>query len=526
MPRTIVKIPARAAESKQSDSLLSIQKKRVAAYARVSTDSEEQQTSYQQQIRYYRSFIERNPDWDFVDVYTDEGISGTSTKHRNGFKAMIADALAGKIDLIITKSVSRFARNTVDSLTNIRKLKEAGVEVYFEKENIYTFDSKGEVMLTIMASLAQEESRSISENVTWGQRKRFADGKASVAFSNFLGYDRGPNGEFIVNPEQAKVVQRIFYLFLEGASYNHICKILNDEGVPTPARKKLWRVQTVRSILQNEKYKGDALLQKNYTVDYLTKKTKKNEGEIPQYYVEGNHEAIIELEVFDLAQEEIRKRKAAGKRVCNSPLTQKLKCADCGHWYGRKLWHSTDSGKKYVWQCNNKYKQTPNCKTPYVLEEEVKAAFIQAVNSLLDQSPALLETFECVTREALATDQLEAELEEAEKQKNILLRQGKKLLEGSPIMAQTADGFSEKYAEILEKFQSWEQKCESLEEEINRRRTAVFKTEEFLRKIENQDRITEFDEQLWNGLLDYGTVTEDKTICFKFKDGTEISIAA
>ncbi len=526
MPRTIVTIPARSTEAQADLTLPGIQKKKVAAYARVSTDSEEQQTSYVQQIRYYRSFIESNPDWDFVEVYTDEGISGTSTKHRNGFKTMIADALSGKIDLIITKSVSRFARNTVDSLTNIRKLKEAGVEVYFEKENIYTFDSKGEVMLTIMASLAQEESRSISENVTWGQRKRFSDGKASVAFSNFLGYDRGPNGEFVINPEQAKVVKRIFVLFLEGATYHHICTVLNNDGIPTPSGKSQWRVATIQSILQNEKYRGDALLQKNYTVDYLTKKMKKNEGEIPQYYVEGNHDAIIEPEVFELVQEEIQKRKAEDKRVCNSPITKKLKCAECGHWFGRKLWHSTDAGRKYVWRCNNKYKKKPNCKTPHLVEDEVKSAFLQAVNQLLSQSSALLNTFERVTRQALATEPLEARLEEAEQQKALLLEQGQKLLNESPQRAQTAEGFSEKYADILARFQRSQQECEELENEINRRKTALYNTGEFLKAIETMEPITEFDDRLWNRLLDYATVSENKEICFKFKDGTEITIAA
>lgn len=165
--------------------------KKTAGYARVSTDSEEQQTSYEAQVDYYTNYIKNNPEWEFVGVYTDEGISATGTKHRDGFNQMIQDALDGKIDLIVTKSVSRFARNTVDSLTTVRKLKEKGVEVYFQKENIYTLDSKGELLITIMSSLAQEESRSISENVTWGQRKRFADGKVSIAYSSFLGYQKG-----------------------------------------------------------------------------------------------------------------------------------------------------------------------------------------------------------------------------------------------------------------------------------------------------------------------------------------------
>ncbi|MCD7885930.1 MAG: recombinase family protein, partial [Lachnospiraceae bacterium] len=275
IPATIAKYTAVPIGSKK--------KRRVAGYARVSTDHEDQASSYEAQVDYYTHYIKSRDDWEFVSIYTDDGISATSTKRREGFKAMIADALAGKIDLIVTKSVSRFARNTVDSLSTIRQLKENGTECYFEKENIWTFDAKGELLITIMSSLAQEESRSISENTTWGQRKRFADGKASVAYKRFLGYDRGPNGGFVVNKEQAKTVQLIYSLFLEGLTCHAIAKELTARHLPTPAGKEVWNQGTVHSILTNEKYKGDALLQKEFTVDFLQKKMKKNEGEVPQY---------------------------------------------------------------------------------------------------------------------------------------------------------------------------------------------------------------------------------------------------
>ena len=228
-------------------------KRRVAGYARVSTDHEEQQTSYKAQVDYYTNYIKGREDWEFVSVYTDEGISATSTTKRGGFNKMVADALDGRIDLIITKSVSRFARNTVDSLTTIRRLKENKVECYFEKENIWTFDSKGELLLTIMSSLAQEESRSISENVTWGQRKRFADGKVTVPFKRFLGYDRGGDGNLVINEEQAAVVRRIYGMFLQGRSPFAIAKALTEEGIPTPGGKKVWGKAVVESILTNEK---------------------------------------------------------------------------------------------------------------------------------------------------------------------------------------------------------------------------------------------------------------------------------
>lgn len=234
----------------------------MAGYARVSTDHDEQLTSYEAQVDYYTRYIQSRNDWEFVGIYTDEGISATNTKHREGFKRMIADAIAGKIDLIITKSVSRFARNTVDSLTTVRKLKDKGIEIYFEKENIWTLDAKGELLITIMSSLAQEESRSISENVTWGHRKRFADGKVSLAFTHFLGYDKGMDGNLVVNKKQAEIVKLIYRLYLNGYTFHSIAKELTERKIPTPAGCKIWRANTIRSILMNEKYKGDALLQK------------------------------------------------------------------------------------------------------------------------------------------------------------------------------------------------------------------------------------------------------------------------
>ena len=230
-------------------------KRRVAGYARVSTDSDEQFTSYEAQVDYYTRFIHSHADWDFVKVYTDEGISGLDTRKRDGFNEMIADALSGAMDLIVTKSVSRFARNTVDSLVTIRKLKEKGVEVYFEKENIYSLDGKGELLLTIMSSLAQEESRSISENVTWGQRKRFSDGKITLPYKQFLGYDRGPKKDDppVVNQAQAAIVRRIYRDFMAGKTIGAISRELTADGVPSPSGKPKWSASTVNSILQNEK---------------------------------------------------------------------------------------------------------------------------------------------------------------------------------------------------------------------------------------------------------------------------------
>ena len=274
MAKKVTVIPAKV-DRFTAQPLSGKSKRKVCGYARVSTDHDEQLTSYEAQLGYYTNYIKAHDDWEFVGMYSDEGISGTNTKHRDGFKSMVRDAKAGKVDLILTKSVSRFARNTVDSLTTIRELKECGVEIYFEKENIWTMDSKGEVLITIISSLAQEESRSISENVAWGKRKGMQDGKVSVNYKRFLGYGKGMQ----VIPEEAKIVKNIYRLYLEGLSEQAICNRLMEKGILSPGGKTTWHRILIKSILTNEKYKGSALLQKTFTENFLTKKHKKNNGD-------------------------------------------------------------------------------------------------------------------------------------------------------------------------------------------------------------------------------------------------------
>ncbi len=379
-------------------------KRKVAGYARVSTDSDEQFTSYEAQVDYYTNYIKSRPEWEFVEVYTDEGISALNTKKRDGFNRMITDALSGKIDLIVTKSVSRFARNTVDSLTTVRKLKDKGVEVYFEKENIWTMDSKGELLITIMSSLAQEESRSISENVTWGQRKRFADGKVSMPYKQFLGYKKGADGLPEIVPEEAETVRAIYRMFMEGMSTNAIARHLTENGVPTPARKTNWLRQTVESILRNEKYKGSALLQKRYTVDFLQKRMKVNEGEVPQYYVEHSHPAIIAPEEWERVQLELHRRKDNSRRtLCNGPFAGKLICGDCGEIFGSKVWHSNSKYRRTIWQCNAKFKGDKKCTTPHLYEDDIKALFVVALSKLMVNREALLEDGRLIRCELMDT---------------------------------------------------------------------------------------------------------------------------
>ena len=364
-------------QKKQTTDKIAQKKLRVAAYARVSTEQDEQESSYEAQIDFYTHYIQNNPEWLFVDVFADRGITGTSMKYRDEFNRMIELALNGGIDLILTKSVSRFARNTVDTLQTVRELKDAGVEVVFEKENLHTFDPKCEVMLTIMSSLAQEESRSISENVRWGQQKRMKDGKVQVAYSRFLGYTKGEDGNLKIVEEEARIVRDIYNRYLSGVSLGDIAASLSNRGIPTPSGKKKWSISTVRSILSNEKYKGEALLQKTYTVDYLSKKVRKNNGEMRQYLVEHSHEPIIEPEVFDQVQEMLAKNKKRRSRsYTDYPFSGKIICGDCGSFYGRDIWRVRSTGEKYpIWYCNHKYEGSEVCKTAPLREEQIQEAF-------------------------------------------------------------------------------------------------------------------------------------------------------
>ena len=283
-----------------------IPKKRVAAYCRVSTDTDEQATSYDEQISHYTERINNEPSWELAGIFTDDGISGTNTKKREGFNKMIEECMAGKIDLIITKSISRFARNTVDCLKYIRMLKEKGVEIHFEKENIRTFDSQGEIMITIMASLAQQESESLSKNVKMGLKFRYQRGKISINHNWFLGYTKDEEGNLIIVPEQAEVVKRIYREYLDGSSMDQIKAGLERDGVKNGAGRKKWGTTNIKQILTNEKYVGDAMLQKTVTIDTLNKTRVANDGREVQYYIEDHHEAIVSRAVFSRVQEEIK----------------------------------------------------------------------------------------------------------------------------------------------------------------------------------------------------------------------------
>lgn len=356
-------------------------KKKVAAYIRISTNTPEQQTSLINQMAYFRKLIRSWPEWELVDIYTDIGISALETKKREGFQRMITDAMNGKINLIVTKSVSRFARNTVDSLKTIRQLKEQGVDVYFEKENIHTMDSDGELLITIMSSIAQEESRSISENTAWGKRHRMAEGKVVISYGNFLGYRKGKNGEPEIVESEAKTVRKIYQMFLDGHTIPEIASKLTGEGILTPTGKNhRWNTATIRHILMNEKYAGDALLQKAYITGFPDRKRQPNKGYLTSYYVTNSHPAIISRETFGKVQSELQRRKGWGRgRHSASPYDRKIVCGDCGKFCGRKLWHVSRTGRNYAWCCTNRYRVGSPCQTSAILERTLDKAFERAL---------------------------------------------------------------------------------------------------------------------------------------------------
>lgn len=521
---TITTIPAKPRTIGQTASAPI--RRKVAAYARVSTDLEDQQSSYQAQVDYYTSYIKGRPDWDFAGLYSDEGISGTSTKHRAGFQTMITDALTGRIDLIVTKSVSRFARNTVDSLTTVRKLKEAGVEVYFEKENIWTLDAKGELLITIMSSLAQEESRSISENVTWGHRKRFAQGKAIIPYSSLLGYKKGEDGALVIDETQAPTVRRIYQLFLDGKSIIEIKRILEAEGRITSRGKTTWATTTIRSILRNEKYRGDVLLQKTFVADFLTKTVKLNRGEVPQYYVEGHHEPIIEPRIWDQVQVELDTRHSLKGGKAGSSKTglfsSRLICADCGAWYGRKTWASTTKYKHTVWRCNHKYDHDQPCTTATLREEQIENAFLGALEilrSMLETPSQMRQAIDA----AFDVRELKAEATRLDALLSTMGEEFTQMIQDNQVRVQDQDQYLKRFEEAEVSFHRTQAKKEALEIEISQRTSRHKAITAAYDQLLDSGVVLDFEPRQFNALIDHATVTAD-AIRFAFKSGHQIEV--
>ena len=373
-------------------------------------------------------------------------------------------------------------------------------------------------MITIMLSLAQEESRSISENTTWGQRRRFADGKASVAYKRFLGYDRG----FVVNEEQAKIVRLIYKRFLDGLSCYAIAKELTKRKLTTPGGKTKWNQSTVRSILTNEKYKGDALLQKEFTVDFLQKKIKKNEGEIPQYYVEGNHEAIIDPQTFDCVQAEMARRKAEPRHSGVSIFSSKIRCGECKSWYGAKVWHSTDAYRRTIYRCNHKYGNGKICSTPHLTEEEIKDVFVRSVNILLAEKDELIANLRTVIHmlcENTALEKKQTELREEVEETAALAEQY--VSENARIVLDQNE-YAERYERLVQRYEKAKSELDAVMQELSGKEMRKKQMKDFIRMLAAQEPITRFETELWASLVDFMTVYSKTDIRVTFKDGTEI----
>lgn len=519
MPR-ITTIPATKPLHSTTTTISSQQLRRVASYARVSTDDADQANSYEAQVDYYEHYIKNHDGWQYVDIYTDEGISGTSTKHREGFNHMIADALSGKIDLIVPKSVSRFARNTVVSLTTVRKLKDKGVEVFFEKENIWTLDSKGELLITIMSSLAQEESRSISENVTWGHRKRFQDGKVYLPYGNFLGYDRGPDGNPVINPEQAETVRRIYRQYLEGMSIPQIAAALDADGIPTPMRKAKWSHSTIHSILTNEKYKGDALLQKSFTVDFLTKAVKTNEGEVPQYYVTDSHPAIIDPETWELVRYELAENTNQGRR--ERAFTGIVYCTHCGAAYGSKTWHSTDKYKTIIWQCNQKF-AIPHPKKMLVLRDNQLQTIFQTALSNLFKQQQLIDWDYLIATATDTTDLEEQALQQAT-EVEVATKLINQAITRNAHHSQNQDNYRERFNQLEARQREAIGAYETTQTEIERRHGIKAKLTRFKKTLQKATLEEDFNQATLRALCQRIEITPSGEATVVFADGTEIKV--
>lgn len=418
-PMEIIVLPATKSEIKEEKRK---KKLRVAAYCRVSTDQEEQLTSYEAQKEHYTQKIESNPNWTMVDIFADEGITGVMAKKRKEFLRMIEMCRAGKIDRILTKSISRFARNVVDSIKYIRELKSIGVSIYFEKENIDTGEMTSEMMISLHSVFAQAESESISNNVRLGKRFGYKLGHAPMQYGNILGYRKGPDGNPEIVPEEAEIVKFIYAKFLDGYSYAEISKALKEKEIKTMRGKEEWSVSVIQGILKNEKYKGDVLMQKSYVADLFNKKTKKNTGELPMYLAKNHHIPIINPMVFDKVQVEIARRNSlkstSDKNVTENSrfsskyaLTGLVVCGDCGSKYRRTTW-SKKGKKKVVWRCVSRLDHgTKYCeKSPTIDEEQIHNAVVRVLNTMLDNADKLKMLLNGSIAEILAAPDTEMQI--------------------------------------------------------------------------------------------------------------------
>lgn len=507
-------------------------KKRVAAYCRVSTDSEEQLNSYEAQKSYYTQKIADSPDWEMAGIYADEGISGTSMKKRTEFKKMITACKRGRIDLIITKSLSRFARNTVDCLETVRLLKANGIGVYFEKENINTLTESSEFLITLFSGFAQAESESLSKNVAWGWRKSAEAGNVYFQYKRMLGYRKGTDGQPEIVPEEAEIIRRIYRRYLAGCSLGQIKQELEQDNIPTAQKVERWSSAVIHNILTNEKYMGDALLQKTYITDCITKKVKKNMGERPMYYVENNHPAIIPRETFDQVQKEMTRRSSKRKVLQKSgktelgkysgkyALTELLVCGECGSPYKRVTW-ARNGKKRIVWRCVSRLEfGTKYChNSPTLDESRLHNAILAAMNEYTairqEVCPDVLAMVEEAKR---AMSQAGAMLLELKKRMDAVSQEQSDVLDR--LLANMAD------AELNARMKALTDEKEALKAQILKvQQKEVSMAEQAAKRQQMWDSLmecsagyTEFDDEFVRQIIQKITVEDAETIHIHFRD--------
>ena len=505
---------------------------RVAAYCRVSTDSEEQLNSYEAQKAYYTSLIQENPEWEMVSVFADEGISGTGTKKRVQFNRMIAACKRGRIDLILTKSLSRFARNTVDCLETIRELKAMGIGVVFEKENINTLTADSEFLITLYSSFAQAESESLSKNVTWGIHKSMEAGNVTFHYSRMLGYRRGPDGEPEIDPEEAKTVRRIYRRYLEGASLGIIQRELTEDGVPTAKDMRGWSRQILKNILTNEKYIGDVKLQKTFVTDCISKQVKKNTGERTMYYVENHHPPIVTREIFHRVQEEMARRTSKrkvmqktgkteqGKYSAKYALSELLVCGECGTPYKRCTW-VRKGNKRIVWRCISRLEYgTKYChNSPTLDEEKVQQAVMAALNRFAGNQAEIIESALELADIAKKHGEaggaslldLKRRLEILTEEQTALLEQVLKDMNNPDLNAQLKTLASEKQ-DILKQMEAVREQAVRQANQESR----MMELREWLAK--ETAEFTEYDDTITRRLVERVTVADAETLRVKIRD--------
>lgn len=505
-------------------------KQRVAAYCRVSTDSEEQLNSYEAQKAYYTQKIEENPDWELAGIYADKGLSGTSLKKRDDFKRMITACKRGRIDTILTKSLSRFARNTVDCLDTVRMLRARGIGVIFEKENINTLTESSEFLITLFSGFAQAESESLSENVSKGKQMSMKAGNVPFQYKKLLGYREGEDGKPEIDPEEAKTVRRIYRRYLDGCSLSQIQRELEADHVPTARGIQRWSYQVIHNILTNERYIGDALLGKTYVLDCISKEVRKNNGERPQYYVENNHPAIIPREWFQRVKEEMTRRASKrkvmqrhgktelGKYSAKYALSELLVCGECGTPYKRCTW-ARNGKKRIVWRCVSRLEfGTKYChSSPTLDEEKLHQAILEALNEFVQADSEVKEDMLNFTRLVWAGQEVDGASLISLKQRLGDITAEQALLLDRVLENMNAPDLNTQLKALMDEKQAVQEQIRAMEQEAaqsENRMSRMAELREWMAKLEVN---TEYNDEQVRMAVERITVVDAETIHIKFR---------